>query len=377
VEFKHIVNISEGVGTIRVYDSIGVTYKNGKETGVSGSVFASEMAHLKTVCNKINIRFNSEGGSVLDGYAIFSSILNSEVDTESFIDGVAASTAGWCAMAANKVNISDYGSLMVHGASGPEDQEIINLANGSIAKMLSNRTGMTEDEAKVLMTKETWFKAFDSKDRATLLNKKFVDEVISTGKKVKIAKNETSASLAKIYNKILNPTNMSKINTLLKISNEAGDAEQEQAIVKLNVELGEKTTELETLKNKIKELEKVANEKIEAEKVALKNRATEMANKAKAEGKLQESEVAGTIENASKDETSFQFVSNLISKMGNGKQAVHVFDVKNVKKSDGSSEDRSTWTFTDWSKKDEKGLGKMQNESPDQFKELYNKEFKK
>lgn len=376
MEFKYIKNISEGVGEIRIYDQIGVSVRNGKEAGISGSVFAAEMAHLNSVCNKINIRINSDGGSILDGYGIFASILNSKVETESFIDGVAASTAGWCALAANKCNIADYGSLMVHGASGPEDAELISLANGSIAKMLSNRTGMSEDETKNLMTKETWYKAFDKKDRDTLINKKLVDEIISTGKKIDKSKltNKSAGKLAEIYNS-LNKTNMSKINTLLKLRNDAEDSEQEQAIVKLNSELAEKTTALDEVKNKLKALQDDIAAKETAAKEALKTKATEMVNKFK--GSMSDTEVATAIENASRDESSFQFISNILSKGTPGKTAAKVFDLKNVKNSKGESEDRSTWSFTDWSKKDDKGLLKLKNENHEAFTELYNKEFKK
>lgn len=363
-DFKYIKNISNGVGEIRIYEQIGTTVlKNGREIGISGSLFANEMAYLKTVCNKINIRINSEGGSVLDGYAIYSSIMNSGIETESFIDGVAASTAGWCALAANKCNIADYGSLMVHGATGSEDNELISLANGSIAKMLSNRTGMSEEETKALMNTETWYKAFDKKDRETLISKKFVDNVITTGKKVKIANNQTSG-LAAVYNSLINPK-MSKINQLLKLSNNAEVEEQETAIAGLTKEIADKNTELETVKAELKTLKDAAIEAENKAKEALKNRATEMVNKFEKEGKLSKEEVASTIENASKDEASFNFVSNLLSKLGSGKQSQKPFKVENV-----AGDDRSKWTYNDWEKKDLEGLTNMYNTDLAQFNEL-------
>lgn len=372
--FKYIKNIAEGVGEIRIYEPIGITIRNGKEIGISGSQFANEMAYLKTACNKINIRINSDGGSVIDGYAIFSSIINAGVETESFIDGVAASTAGWCAMAASKCSIMDYATLMVHGASGGDDKELISLVNSSIAKMISNRSGMTEDEVNELMKKETWFSA--SKDKEILLNKKFVDEIISTGKKVRV-KNADRGNLSAIYNSIINPKkNMSKINTLLKLRNDAEESEQEQAVASLNKELTEAKSEVEQLQNKLKAIEEEAAKKAEEAKEALKAKATALVNQAHKDGKLTADEVATTIENASKDEATFAFISNMISKLGAGKESKKPFDFKNVAGKEGAN-DRSDWTFSKWSKEDPNGLLQLKNENPEQFTELYNKEFKK
>ncbi len=372
--FKYIKNINEGVGEIRIYEPIGISINNGKEVGISGSQFANEMAYLKTMCNKINIRINSDGGSVIDGYAIFSSIINAGVETESFIDGVAASTAGWCAMAAGRCSIMDYATLMIHGASGSDDKELISLINSSIAKMISNRSGMSDEESNKMMKTETWLSAV--KDKDILLSKKFVDEIISTGKKVKV-KNADRGNLSAIYNSIINPKkNMSKINTLLKLRNDAEESEQEQAVASLTKELTEAKSEVEQLQSKLKAIEEEAAKKAEEAQEALNAKATALVNQAHKDGKLTADEVAMTIANASKDEANFAFISNMISKLGAGKESKKPFDFKNVAGKEGSN-DRSDWNFTKWSKEDPSGLLKLQNESPEQFTDLYNKEFKK
>jgi len=372
-DFRYIKNISDGVGEIRIYEPIGLSMRNGKEVGISGSVFASEMAHLKEVCNKINIRINSDGGSVLDGYAIFSSIINAGVETESFIDGVAASTAGWCAMAANKCSIMDYATLMVHGVSGSDDKQFSDMVNSSIAKMLSNRSGMNEDEAKDLMNKETWYFASNKKDSDTLINKKFVDKIVNTGKKVIIKKAEVK-NLASMYNQLINPVNMSKINTLLKLRNDAEESEQETAIVSLTKQLADKETELTDLKNRLTviEDEKAASEA--AAKVALKNKAEALVNQLEKEGKLKADEKPATVEALV---NNFDFTANLLSKLGNGKQSQKPFDFTKVENKMGGLDNRSDWNWSKWSKEDPSGLQKIANETPEVYQEMYNKEFKK
>lgn len=374
-KFKYIENVVDRVGEIRVYDQIGLKVaKNGREIGISGSVFANEMAYLKTVCDKINIRFNSDGGSVIDGYAIFSSILNAGVPTESFIDGVAASTAGWCAMAADKVSIMDYATLMIHGVSGSDDEQLTAMVNSSIAKMICSRSGMSESDANALMQKETWYNASNKGDKKILLENKFVDAIISTDKKVKINKADFS-NLSQIYNKIINTETMSKLNKLLNLSNDAEGSEQEKAVEGLQGELAAAKAKLAEVENKLKEKEAAEAARELAEKEALKNEVTAFVNKAEKDGLISKDEVETTIANASKDRATFSFISNLISKAPSSKESKKPFDFKNVTTGKGS-EDRSTWSFSDWSKKDEKGLAKMKNESPEQFQELYNKEYK-
>jgi ATP-dependent protease ClpP protease subunit len=369
--FKYIKNITEGVAEIRIYEPIGIQMKNGVSYGVSGSAFASEMAYLKDVCNKINIRINSEGGSILDGYAIFSSIVNSPIETESFIDGIAASTAGWCALAANKCSIMDYGTLMVHGASGSNDAELINMANGSISKMLSNRTGMSIEETDSLMKKETFFRAFDQKDKETLLNKKFVDAVVSTDKKIKIKKSESLSNMALIYNQLIKPK-MDKINNVLDLKNDASEESAVKAIEAIKAEKETATAELETVKNELKALKEEKAKAEEAAKVALKEKAEALVNKAVADKKITDAEKASTLANASASEASFEFVKNMLDKVSNVKVASKVFDLKNAK---GEASEKDSWSFDDWSKKDPNGLLEMQNSTPELFNELYKKQY--
>ncbi len=86
--------------------------------------------------------------------------------------------------------------------------------------------------------------------------------------------------------------------------------------------------------------------------------------------KILESEKDATIEMA---KNNFEFVANMISKINNVKDAVKVFDVKNVAK----NEERKDWTIRDWEKKDPNGLAKIKNETPEIYSEMYNQFYKK
>lgn len=360
MDFKYIKNISNEEGVILIYKEIGTTVdKYGNISyGINGAEFGAEMLYLQNVCKNITVRINSIGGSVLDGYAIASSILNSKVPVTTIIDGLAASTALWCAAAGAKGQrkCMDYATGMIHGSTGAEDKQLQDLVDTSINTILSNRSNKNVEEIKSMMSTETWLNAGD------LLKGGFVDEVVSTGKKIKSSKN--LANMANVYNNLINPK-MSNINKLLKLANNAEVEEQETAIAGLTKEVADKNAELEAVKNELKAL-KDANEAREKEaKEALRNRATEMVNKFEKEGKLSKDEVASTIENASKDEASFTFVSNLLSKVGNSKESKKPFRVENV-----AGDDRSKWTYNDWEKKDLEGLTNMYKTDKEQFNEL-------
>lgn len=301
------------------------------------------------------------GGSVIDGYSIVSAILNSKIPVDTYVDGLAASIAGVIAVSGRKCYITDYGTLMLHNPSGSEDNKVLGLVKDTLVTILSNRSKKTADQISAMMSKETWLSAKDA------LSHGFVDEVISSGKKkVKVQKTESLSDMALIYNKLLNPTNNMKINTLLKLSNNADESEQEKAIVALNEALASKETELTELKNRLKAIEDEKAENEKKAKEALKNKATELANRLEKEGKIKAEEKAGIIEQASASESSFEFVSNMTAKFGNGKESKKPFDFKNV----NNAEDRSKWTYEDWEKKDLEGLTNMYKTDRESFDEL-------
>jgi ATP-dependent Clp protease protease subunit len=355
-----------------LYGAIGDSIDSNGYTkyGISGSSFATEMQYLQEKCEKIKVRINSIGGSVLDGYSIVSSILNSKVPCDTYIDGLAASIAGVIAVAGKKCYIMDYGTVMVHNPSGGSDMAVQNLVKDTLSTILSNRCSKTKDEMDKMMDAETWM------DAKTALNNGLVDEIISSGKKIKIKKNESLENMALIYNKLINKPNMEKINNVLKLKNEATEENAIAAIEALNTEKEALFAEVETLKNRLAAIDAENQAKEDAAKTALTNKATELVNKAVADKKIAETEKEVTLANASSSESNFEFVKNMLDKVNGTKIATKVFDIKNVTTHKGV-ENREDWKFSDWSKKDDKGLLKMKNENPELFEALYNKEYKK
>jgi ATP-dependent protease ClpP protease subunit len=369
MDFKYIKNISNNEGTILLYSQIGdsVDANGNYVSGISGSAFAYEMQYLQDNCSKINVRINSIGGSVLDGYSIVSAILNSKVPCDTYIDGLAASISGVIAMAGKKCYMADFGTLMMHNPSGGTDNAVLNLVKDTLVTILSNRTKSTPEEISAMMDKETWLSASEC------LTMGLVDEVVVSTKKIKVSKSESLSNMAFIYNKIINKPNMEKIQNVLKLSNESDEATIVAAIEDKDIKNAELQAEVDRLKAIVDANEAKENEAKELALKELETKSIELVENAIKEKKILESEKDATIEAA---KNNFEFVSNMISKIKNVTDAVKVFDVKNVVVKNGT-EDRSEWTMRDWEKKDVSGLAKMKNETPEVYTELFKKTYKK
>ena len=361
--FKYIKNITNGVGIINLYSQIGdsIDTKGNYVYGISGTGFAYEMQYLADNCETIEVHINSVGGSVLDGYSIVSAILNCKKPVNTYVDGLAASIAGVIAVAGQKCYIMDYGTLMVHNPSGGNDKEVLDIVKNTLVTILSNRSKKSAEDISSMMEKETWLNAKEA------VKMGFCDEIIKSNKKVQINETANLYDMALIYNKLINKNPMSKTNQLLGLKNEAEENEQVQAIEVLKTSLADAekvNNELKAELQKIKDAE--ATKEAEA-KEALKNKATELVNNAVKEGKLKETEKESTLNVACKDEASFELVSNMISRLNNGKQAAVIFDTKNVTNDPNS---RNTWTYNDWEKKDPEGLTNMYTNDKAQYDEL-------
>lgn len=356
-EYKYINNISQEVAEIRIYKRIG-----GKD-GVNGSDFANELEYLQNKTNLIKVRINSGGGSVLDALAIQASIQNSidkGTPVDTYIDGIAASSAFSVALSGRKCYMVDNGMGMVHNAqdaSKTSPQKVIDIFNESIATTLTNRSKKTTEEITEMMSKETWMNA------KTCLQNGFIDEIVSTDKKLKTPKVTNAFELEAIYNEFLTPkkTSMKNINNEFGLPVENTD---ESLVITAYKSV---KTENETLKAKVEAFEKEKKEAIEAEKLALTNDVTAYATKLVTDKKIKEDEKAALITNASKDRASFDFIKNIYDKIGDKKEAKKIFNAADVK-TDG--EDRSTWNYMNWVEKDPKGLENLMNTNPEAFEAL-------
>jgi ATP-dependent protease ClpP protease subunit len=367
-DLRYIKNISDtnGEATILLYDSIGTHIdENGIVNGIDGNHFAKEIEYLQTVASKINVRINSVGGNVLDGYSIISAILNSKVPVDIYVDGLAASIAGVIAMTGSKKYMMDYGTIMLHNPSGSNDQPLLDLIKNTLVTILSNNTLLSQEDISKIMDDETYFTSTEA------INMGLVDEVITSNKKIKVNRHSL-IDMAKIYNKIINPVKMIKIKNVLGLEEAVAEEVIVDSIEKLQAENKTLSETLEAEKLAKEELQNKINtielEKEEAKKAEIK----EMVNSFVTSGKIKEEESESMIKLASVD---FDGVKNMLEKIGS-KVAVKIFDTAKVAVTNGAS-DRSDWTIREWEKKDSKGLAKIKNETPEVYNRMFNEFYKK
>lgn len=370
-KFKYIKNTSKEEGVILLYNQIGDSVdENGNYVyGISGSSFAYEMQYLQGCCDKISVRINSAGGSVLDAYSIVSAIANSKVPCNTYIDGLAASSAAVIAVAGKKCYMASHAMLMIHDPSGVDDKKVLEMFKDSLVTILTARTAKSADEISAMMKKETWMNADEA------LENGMIDEIFTAEKKIKTPQKTSLQNLALVYNKLLNTQNMTKVTDLLKINSEANEDAIASAITS---EIGKKDAEITTLKDRIVALEKEATDKADAiekaAKLELTNSATELINKADAEKKFTSpEEKAEYLATASASKEGLKFVQNVLAKITGVKSGAKITNVAGVESSDTGAEDRSKWSFQDWTKNDPNGLLALENSAPEEFKKIINK----
>jgi len=174
-------------------------------------------------------------------------MLSCKVPCNTYIDGLAASIAGVIALAGKKCYMMDYGTLMLHNPSGGNDKAVTDLVKQTLVTLISNRCSKTADEISVMMDAETWLTS------AEALNSGFVDEVLTSGKKIRM-KQDSLYNMAIVYNKLINPkTNtMNKVTDFLKLKNEADEDSIVSAIKEKDTELASKVEEIASLNARLK-----------------------------------------------------------------------------------------------------------------------------
>ena len=82
---------------------------------ITSKSFIAGLKAAKTA--RVDLRINSEGGDILDGFAIYNAIKAHEGHVTAHIDGIAASIASVIAVAADKVCIAKNGFMMIHNGT--------------------------------------------------------------------------------------------------------------------------------------------------------------------------------------------------------------------------------------------------------------------
>jgi ATP-dependent Clp endopeptidase proteolytic subunit ClpP len=368
MELKYIQNLSKDSADIYLYDEIGY--------GVNAQGFVNELNYLSNSLEipVINVRINSPGGSVIDGMGIFAAIQNSKAEVNTYIDGIAASAAGFIAMAGKKRYMAAHALLVMHNVSGgysddPEEQvrinNAINAMETSIATILSNNSGLSLEDVKLKMNQETWINANDA------LELKFVDSVFNNTPKKRMAKNE----LYDLVNSIVKP-NINKMNKVLNYFNLDETATEEAVIEKIDAIKTESQNEVDVLKAEKEALENELNV-LKAEKTAKEEAEKEVLAVAEVENAIN----AGKFDAAKKEElvntakNDLEGFKNLVLSIKTA-VAPDITNLMNKGKSGKQDDNRETWNILDWQKKDPNGLKNIMDNEPETYKRLYNEHYR-
>ena len=184
----------------------------GDETAISGKMFREAMDAIE---GDVVLRINSDGGDVFEASTMLAAIR--ERQQEGFtvtakVDGIAASAASLLASACDMTIMSEMGFIMIHEAAGGMYGSSDDLATGAklladmnemAAVLYAKRTGMEEDDIRIMMADETYMSA------AEAVEKKFAAEIQSAPKnddnmdaKKKAAMKRRNARLAAVYESI-------------------------------------------------------------------------------------------------------------------------------------------------------------------------------
>jgi ATP-dependent protease ClpP protease subunit len=195
----------------------------------------------------LEIEINSPGGSVLDGYRVYHSLIGMRERGVKVIatgNGIVASMASVIFMAADERRITQGSRIMIHEAQqtvGGDSEDharaakILDEMSDEIASIYAGVTGAEKEEMRELMKKETWMGATEAVER------KFADSIIG-----KSAIDENAKKLQKQTS-----NTMSILDRLLP------NGELQAKLDFANGELVAKDTQIQSLTAKLKDADEL------------------------------------------------------------------------------------------------------------------------
>ena len=163
-----IQNKGNKTAEILIYDTIGAGWMG----GISAQDFAKDLKALGKL-DTINVRINSEGGSVFDGIAIYNSLASNEAKVIIDIDSLAASISSIIAMSGDVIRMAFNATFMVHdpwivAAGGSADlrsqADLLDKVRDQLVATYVSRSSISAEKISELMTAETWMSAQEAFD---------------------------------------------------------------------------------------------------------------------------------------------------------------------------------------------------------------------
>lgn len=201
--YRVVANKANDSAEIYVYGVIGTDWFG---DGVSAKQFADDLKALGKV-KTIDLRINSEGGSVFDGKAMYSLLNEHPARIVVHIDGLAASAASFLAMAGDEIEISEGGFIMIHNAYTiamgdarelRRSAEMLDTVNNTIIDVYAARTKGDRKKIAQMMDDETWMTGAEAVENG------FADRMVEN---LKVAASVVDAARYKKLPASLKPNN--------------------------------------------------------------------------------------------------------------------------------------------------------------------------
>jgi ATP-dependent protease ClpP protease subunit len=156
-DWCRIVNGAADTADVYLYDEIGYW-------GTSADEFCEQLRGI--TARRINLHINSPGGEIMDGLAIRSCLRQHDATVVTYVDGIAASSASFIALAGDEVLIDRNAILMIHDATWVcvgnaaemrDAAELLDKMSDNIADIYAQKAGGLIADWRALMLTETWY----------------------------------------------------------------------------------------------------------------------------------------------------------------------------------------------------------------------------
>ena len=194
--------------------------------GVVGrDITASEFIEkLPDTGEDLEIRINSPGGDVFEGFTIYNALKNYKGNITTYIDGLAASMASIICLAGSKVIIAENAMIMIHNPSMSsygeskdlrKNAELLDKIKAVMLDGYLKKTNIDRNALIGLLDAETWFNSKEALDNG------FVDSIDTSV----LEQNEkpTSQNPEKIFASYHAPVNKNKIISALGLSADSNE----------------------------------------------------------------------------------------------------------------------------------------------------------
>jgi ATP-dependent Clp protease protease subunit len=375
-EWYKISNELTGTPEINIYGVLTPYSAGDDDDSVSYKDFQDAFRQLEAIYPNCTIRFNCIGGSILEGFPIYDMIKNSPMQVKGIVEGCAASMASVLVLACDDVEINPNAYFMIHKAQGGVfgDADAIKAYADTILEMENRikaiyvaKTGLPEKTIDGWMASgvDKWINADDA------VKFKLANRVVQSAKATKIPiQNFAGKKPDEVYQVFLNSLKNYPINKTEMDKTKA-------TLIVLLATMGINLSANDSDEKFANEVENAFKKKDEAIVNALKDNAEALVDQAIADGKVEATEKESFVAMGS---TNPKMLVTMLAKLGakpagNAPAGTTIVNIGLDKTKDGQADEKASWTYADYAKKDPKALATMQNTDPEKFLKLQT-EFK-